>query len=161
MTWRLDELGKTVSAVLFLWAAIANGDAKTAAIIAVTSPLEPADPANGWDKLQTTLAAIPVVTGGSAWDRMATCKMQIQTRGWFVGKANQDVPTVGIKAGDLLVDVTFDLPRPPGTGTEQADQITYRGMIARWHIRRGQPVPQNGWAEQIQFRPAPLDWMQC
>src|ERR1700728_3144158 len=93
-----------------------------AAIIAVTSPLEPADSANGWDKLQSTLAAIPVVTGGSAWDRMVTCKMQIQTQGWFVGKANQDVPTVGIKAGDVLVDVTFDLPRPPGTGTEQADQ---------------------------------------
>ncbi len=132
-----------------------------AVIVAVAFLQEPARAADDRNTLEGALAAIPVVTGGSAWDRMAACKMQIEGQSWFVGKANRDVPTVGIKAGDLLIDVMFDLPRPPGMGTSETDQITYRGMVARWHVRRGQPLPQNGWAEQIQFRPAPLDWMQC
>jgi hypothetical protein len=132
-----------------------------AVIIAVTFLPEPARGDDGWIALKSALSSIPVITGGSAWDRMAACKMQIERQSWFVEKANRDVPTVGIKAGDLLIDVMFDLPRPPGMGTSEADQFTYRGLVARWHVRRGQALPQNGWAAQIQFRRAPLDWMQC
>jgi hypothetical protein len=132
-----------------------------AVMIAVTFIRNPAYAADDLNALKGALSAIPVVTGGSAWDRMANCKMQIERQSWFVGKADRDVPTVGIKAGDLLIDVTFDLPHLPGAGTGEADQITYKGMIARWQVRRGQPLPRNGWAEQIQFRPTPLDWMRC
>src|ERR1700733_1047555 len=97
-----------------------------AVMIAVTFLRGPAKADDSWNRLENALAAIPVVTGGSVWDRMATCQKQVDRQSWFVGKADRDVPGLGIKAGDLLIDVVFDLPRPPGTGTGEADRITYK-----------------------------------
>lgn len=109
--------------------------------------------AKDWGRLRAALAAIPTVTGESAFARMAACRMRIQRTNSFVETLPRDLPSQGARAGDQMVDVLFVLPKPSG-GSEP-------DIVARWVIHNGKATPQSGWAEKIQRQPAPLDWMPC
>lgn len=114
-----------------------------------------------WPQVQAELRIIPTVAGLSALDRMGSCGMRIDRRASWAEPATQDVPGQEIKAGDMLVEVYFDLPRPGGAGTSTGGDPAFTGILARWYIRADRALPQSGWAANIQNRKPPLDWMQC
>jgi len=113
----------------------------------------------GFPAVLKALGSIRTAEGMSALDRMKMCGMRIERIPSWTDIAIRDVPEQAIKKDDRMLEVFFTLPRPPGLESDNPDK--YRDILARWYVRGGRPIPESGWAENLQNKRAPLDWMQC
>lgn len=105
------------------------------------------------------LKSIHTVTGESALNRMRSCGISFSDGSW-IEKADYDQPTIEAHKGDLILEVYINVPPMP---TDQQTYI-YNDLLARWVIRKGQSIPESGWAKWIQNKPRPLQsisWMNC
>lgn len=104
--------------------------------------------AQGRANVVYALGQIRTATGATALQRMQACGFRIDWDRSWVARQLKDMPAYGTSAGDITVQVVFDRQTQP--------PALVRGLLARWFIQRGRPVPSSGWAKIIQTGPSPM-----
>lgn len=109
--------------------------------------------------VRKALSAIPAVTGETVWERIRSCGITFSDGSW-IERAIQDQPSIGARAGDLILDVYINVPRLPGDHNIEA----YRDLLARWVIHAGRAAPKSRWADTLQNKAPPIGsdaWLNC
>ncbi len=110
-------------------------------------------------EVKSALQGIQTAAGKSIWERVHTCRMTFSDGSW-TEKADRDIPAIGAKQGDIIIEAFINIPPMPGTDMTSA----YRDILARWVVHNGKPSPESGWARNLQLEPYPMPsfpWLHC
>lgn len=109
--------------------------------------------------VRQALSTIRTATGGRVLERIRSCGITFSDGSW-IERATQDYPSIGARAGDLILDVYINVPPIPG----DHDIGVYRDLLARWVIHAGRAVPKSRWADELQNKTPPIGsdvWLDC
>lgn len=113
------------------------------------------------DPLEQALSAIPTAAHMTAWQRIQGCRMRIDRRTSEVTTAVYPIARLDVRAGDTIIDVLVDLPRPPGFDPATDDPSLLKDVALRWIVHAGKARPDTGWATAIQTATASVNGLPC